>query len=66
MLPLIDDKGVLMPEPEKILAHWLTKAKNQARVELPAYSQGKGDEDATWESYFELKNAYPQLVGKVL
>lgn len=64
-LPPVNTEGVIKPEPEEIVARRMRKCRNQALVELLVRWQGQNQEDATWESYSDLRETYPHLVGKV-
>jgi hypothetical protein len=39
---------------------------NRPFIEVLVRWEGKTADDATWEEYHSLANAYPHLVGKVL
>lgn len=64
-LPLVDSRGVFKPEPDKILTRRMKKMKNIPVVELLVLWQGQPMEEASWEPYHHLCEAFPHLVRKV-
>jgi len=66
ILPLVDSDGVLQPEPSAVLARRSSPKNNRPFIEVLVRWEGQSAEDATWESFHALAQAYPHLVGKVL
>jgi hypothetical protein len=64
-LPPVDGQGIIRPEPVEVLARRSRKANNRAVTDLLVRWTGQTAEDATWEEFHSLKQAYPHLVGKV-
>jgi hypothetical protein len=64
-LPLVDSHGVFRPESVEGLDRRSRPHNNRALVELLIRWEGQNANDATWEEFHGLKNAYPHLVGKV-
>jgi len=64
-LPPVNSKGILQPEPVEVLSRRLRPKNHRAYVELLIRWEGQHADDATWEDFHVLKEAYPHLVGKV-
>lgn len=65
-LPPVDAHGVFRPEPVEILTRRSRPKDNRPFIEVLVRWEGQTVDDATWEEYHALANAYPHLVGKVL
>ena len=65
-LPPVDAEGQLETEPQQILQRRSRKLNNRAVVEVLVQWMGATPEEATWESYWKLREKFPHLVGKVL
>lgn len=66
MLPPVDAEGIIQLEPVEVLARRSSPKNNKPFIELLVRWAGQSAEDATWEAFHVLKDAYPHLVGKVL
>jgi hypothetical protein len=64
-LPPVDSNGVAQPEPLEILDHHSRPRHNRPFIELLVRWDGQSANDATWEEFHSLKNAYPHRAGKV-
>jgi hypothetical protein len=64
-LPPMDLNGMIQPKPEAVLDRRSRAQDNHAIIELLIRWAGHSTEEATWEEFHALKEAYPQLVGKV-
>jgi hypothetical protein len=64
-LPPVDSHGVFRPEPMEVLDRRSRPRNNRLLIELLIRWEGQTPDDATWEEFYALKNAYPHLVGKV-
>jgi hypothetical protein len=64
-LPPVDSHGVFRPEPVEVLDRRSCPHNHRALVELLIRWEGQSANDATWEEFHGLRNAYPHLVGKV-
>jgi len=64
-LPPIDNQGAIRPEPAQILERRSRPKNNRALTEILVRWEGQTADDATWEEFHALKEAYPHLVGKV-
>ncbi|XP_062166950.1 uncharacterized protein LOC133873232 [Alnus glutinosa] len=64
-LPPGDARGVLQPEPVEVLDRRSRPKNNRVLVEILIRWEGQTSDDATWEEYHLLKDAYPHLVGEV-
>jgi hypothetical protein len=64
-LPPVDSNGVLRPEPAEVLDRCSRPKDNRPLIELLIHWEGQTADDATWEEFHSLKDAYPHLVGKV-
>jgi hypothetical protein len=65
LLP-VDANGVLRPELVEVLDRRAHPKDNRPYTELLVCWDGQSADDATWEEFYGLKNAYPHVVGKVL
>jgi hypothetical protein len=65
LLPLVNEAGIIQPEPAKVLLHGSRPKNNHPLTELLIRWAGQSAKDATWVEYSTLKNAYPHLAGKV-
>ncbi|XP_062147747.1 uncharacterized protein LOC133856708 [Alnus glutinosa] len=65
-LPPLNSKGILHPEPMAVLDRRSRARNNRSFTEVLVCWEGQSAEDATWESFHALAQAYPHLVGKVL
>ncbi|TXG47931.1 hypothetical protein EZV62_027225 [Acer yangbiense] len=65
-LPPTNDKGQFYPQPEQVLQCQMKKVNNHAITKVLIKWCGQTDEEATWEIWHQMKEAYPYLVGKVL
>lgn len=66
MLPPVDAKRIIQPEPVEVLARRSSPRNNRPFVELLVRWAGQFAEYATWEEFYALKEACPNLVGKFL
>jgi len=66
ILPPVDSDGVLQPEPSAVLDRRSSPRNNRPFIEVLVRWVGQSIEDATWESFHALAQAYPHLMGKVL
>jgi len=66
VLLLVDADGIIQPEPEEVLLYCFRPKHNCSIMELLIPWVGESYDDATWEEYHALKQAYPHLMGKVL
>jgi hypothetical protein len=64
-LALVDSRGVLRPEPVEVLDRRSPLKDNRPLIELLICWDDQTADDATWEEFHTLRNAYPHLVGKV-
>jgi hypothetical protein len=64
-LPPVEARGVLQLEPVEVLDRRSRLKNNRALVEILVRWEGQTTDDAMWEEYHHLKDAYPHLVGKV-
>lgn len=64
-LPPVDSNSVLQPQPIEVLAHRSRPKNNYPYIELLVRWEGQSADDATWEVFYSLKNAFPHLVGNV-
>jgi hypothetical protein len=64
-LPLVDSNGVLRPEPAEVLDRRSRQKNNRPLIELLIPWEGQTADNAMWEEFHRLKDAYPHLVGKV-
>lgn len=64
-LPLVDSNGVFYPKPVEILDRHSQPRNNRLFIELLVLWNRQIADDATWEEFHSLKNAYPHLAGKV-
>jgi hypothetical protein len=64
-LPPVDSRGILRPEPVPVLDRRSRPKNNRPLIELLIRWAGQSADDATWEEFHSLRNAYPHLVGKV-
>jgi hypothetical protein len=64
-LPPVDSNGVLRPEPTEILDRHSSLGNNRPFIEIFVRWEGQSPDNATWEKFHSLKDAYPHLVGKV-
>jgi hypothetical protein len=64
-LPPIDDQGAIRPKPAQILDRRSRPKNNRALIEILVRWEGQTANDATWEEFHALKDAYPHLVGNV-
>jgi hypothetical protein len=64
-LPLVDSHGVFRPKRVEVLDRRSRPRDNRPLIELLIHWEGQTADDATWEEFYALKNAYPHLVGKV-
>lgn len=62
----VDGNGIIQSEPEEVLLLRFHPQNNRSITELVVRWAGQSSDDATWEEYHSLKQAYPHLVGKVL
>jgi hypothetical protein len=65
-LPHVDLNGIIQPEPEAVLDRRSKAQDNHTISELLIRWAGQSAEEATWEEFQALKEAYPHLVGKVV
>jgi hypothetical protein len=64
-LPPIDSDVVFRPEPAAVLDRRTRPWNNRPLIELLIRWEGQSADDATWEEFHGLRDAYPHLVGKV-
>jgi len=64
-LPLVDSTGVFRPKPVKVLDCRSLPHNNRPLIELLVRWEGQNVDDATWEEFHALKDAYRHLMGKV-
>jgi len=64
-LPPVDSNGVFSPEPVEVLSRRARPRNNRPFIELLIWWDGQSKDDATWESYYRLKDTFPHLAGKV-
>jgi len=64
-LPPIDFNGVIRLESAKLLERHSSPRNNQPFIEILVRWEGQSANDATWEKFHSIKDAYPHLVGKV-
>jgi hypothetical protein len=64
-LPPVDSNGILRPDPVEILDRRSRLKNNRPLIELLVRWDGQSADDATWEEFHTLRDAYPHLVGKV-
>ena len=60
-LPKLNSKGEPLIEPHYILARRLIKRNNAAVPQILVKWTNLGEEDASWEDYYEIQNRYPQF-----
>lgn len=60
-LPKVDIDGIIQPEPKIILDRRLVKKGHRAVPEVLVKWQGLEADDATWESYHQLQERFPDL-----
>lgn len=65
-VPPINDKGVVQPEPERIIERGMKKVGNHVVTEVLVKWVGADMEDNSWELLYNLRSLYPHLVGNVL
>jgi hypothetical protein len=65
IMPHVDEQGIIQPEPEEVLLRCTRPKNNRVVTELLIRWAGQSPDDATWEDYYALKNAYPYLEGKL-
>jgi hypothetical protein len=65
-LPLVDTNGIPQLEPAEILDRRAWPKNIRPFIELLVRWEGQSADNATWEKFHALKDAYPYLVGKVL
>jgi hypothetical protein len=65
-LPILTPEATLAPEPEKILTRRLMRKGNRAGTKVLVQWAGTLVEDAIWEDLENLRERFPDLVGKVL
>ncbi|XP_062158714.1 uncharacterized protein LOC133866188 [Alnus glutinosa] len=63
-LPPVDSHGVFQPEPVEVLDRHSRPHNNRTFIELLVRWEGQTADDATWEEFHSLENAYPHLAGK--
>jgi len=64
LLP-VNLEGIIQPDPMAILDRRSRPLNNRAFTEVLVHWSGQTPEDATWEDFHKLTQAYPHLVGKV-
>jgi hypothetical protein len=64
-LPPVNAKGVLQQEPVEVLGRRARPKGNCPFIEILVRWEGQTADDATWEEFHCLRDAYPHLVGKV-
>lgn len=64
-LLMVDEKGVLKPQPEAILDRRVWNHGSLPLTKLLVQWQGQSNEEALWEGFQNLKNTYPHLVSKM-
>jgi hypothetical protein len=64
-LPPVNANGVLQPKPVEVLGRRSQPKDNRPLIEILVRWEGQSTEDATWEEFHRLRDAYPHLVGKV-
>jgi hypothetical protein len=64
-LPPVDGNCVLQPEPAKVLDCQAQLKNHCPLIELLIRWEGHSTDDATWEEFYSLQDAYPHLMGKV-
>jgi hypothetical protein len=64
-LPPINAKGVLQLEPVEVLGRRAQPKGNRPLIEILVRWEGQTADNATWEEFHRLRDAYPHLVGKV-
>jgi hypothetical protein len=66
VLPPVNLEGIIQPEPMAILDRRSRPLNNRAVTEALVHWTGQTPENATWEDFHKLAQAYLHLVGKVL
>lgn len=66
VLPPVDAERIIQSEPVEVLARCSPPRNNMPFIELLVCWAGQFAEDTTWEEFYALKEACPNLVGKVL
>jgi hypothetical protein len=64
-LPPVNAKWVLQPEPIEVLGRRSRPRYNRPLIEILVWWEGQLADDATWEEFHQLRDAYPHLEGKV-
>ena len=52
---------VLVKQPEKILARKMVKRQGKAAIQVLVKWLNQGEEEATWEFFYELQKKYPNF-----
>jgi ribosomal protein L21E len=64
-LPPVDGNDVLQPKPAEVLDCQARPKNHRPLIELLIRWEGHSADDATWEKFYSLQDAYPHLMGKV-